>query len=212
VNFILGQLHADLLALASRTTAKNLESEVKALADRWKKAWPARMARQGMSPGEGGREWEGIDGDPAGVVEERVIWGIPIAIQVKSGQYKPASHGENRKDPAVNDYGYIPGVKDNDGGDLDVFVGPESESSAIWVVDQLHRDDQTGSVHFDEHKTLMAFSCRSEPEAKAIYLSNYNEPWHHRYGGGKGFSVDEFKAWMRNMNPQDPVAWARKTK
>jgi HK97 family phage portal protein len=193
VDDLLSALRDDLLEAAGRATAKDLEGEINALADQWEAEWPERMVRQVVGP-EGPGEH-----DP--VIIERTIQGMKVAIQVKTGQPQPEGN-KSRVSPAVNDYGYLPGIKSNDGRDLDVFVGTDPDNPFVWVIDQLTEDSQ-----FDEHKVLLGFSLVGNVQAEAAYLANYLPPYGARMGGSKGFYIDEFKTWLSTYDPAKPVSW-----
>ena len=138
-------------------------------------------------------------GGPA-LANQRIIFGLPIVIEVERGNEQPAHVLESRKSPAVDDYGYISGTIDNDTEELDVFVGLDRDSPSVYVVDQL-KDDGT----FDEHKVLLCYSLASAEDAQRAYCSNYEADWHTRYGGCRAFSLPEFWRWLETFDPTQPV-------
>ena len=88
------------------------------------------------------------------------------------------------------DYGYIRGTEGVDGDHIDVFLSRTPEQGDVYVVDQVNED---GS--FDEHKVMYGFG--SEGEARAAYLSNYEEGW-QGLGALTRVSREEFKKWVRS--------------
>lgn len=61
------------------------------------------------------------------------------------------------------DYGYIPGTKDADGEEIDVYVGPNKNAHTAYVIKQLKKSD--GS--FDENKVMIGYG--SEKAARDSY-------------------------------------------
>lgn len=70
--------------------------------------------------------------------------------------------GEEWEREYLFDYGFIKGTEGGDGEDLDVFVGPDSDATNVYLVTQKRKD---GS--FDEYKAFIGFS--SEDEALEAY-------------------------------------------
>ena len=70
--------------------------------------------------------------------------------------------GEEWEREYLFDYGFIKGTEGGDGEDLDVFVGPDSDASEVYIVSQKKSD---GS--FDEYKAFVGFA--SEDEALEAY-------------------------------------------
>lgn len=67
-------------------------------------------------------------------------------------------------------YGEFPRAKGTDGDKLDVYVGPFSDASEVYVVHQ--NNPKTGQ--YDEDKVMLGFE--SAEQAKAVYLGHYNDP------------------------------------
>lgn len=104
------------------------------------------------------------------VQKTRVVRGITCKIEWPKGSMREY---RDKKDPTKishrkkmeADYGYIPGTKDNDGEQLDVYVGPDLKSDTVYMIRQL-KDD--GS--FDEHKVMLGYD--SWEAAKKAYLAH----------------------------------------
>lgn len=133
---------------------------------------------------------------------------VPTDAQKEAGNYRkghirlnghdisienPAGSKRNPEWPALkNHYGYFKGTIGKDKDHVDVFMTDRADDASlpVFVVDQVNKD---GS--FDEHKVIMG--AATEEEARATYLGNYSKGW-TGLGGIKGFTQDEFKAWIRD--------------
>lgn len=132
-------------------------------------------------------EVEKLANDP--VQKTRQIRGVTCKIEWPKGTKRKYM---DKKDPKkVNyeklmkaDYGYIPGTKDADGEQLDVYVGPDLKSDKVFVIRQL-KDD--GS--FDENKVMMGYD--SLEDAKKSYLDHMPPK---RLGKVTETTVEKFKA------------------
>jgi len=122
--------------------------------------------------------------------------GLNITIENAKGQYRQgvSSDGKKWKTLMKHHYGYIKGtLSDADGDHIDVFVGPDTDSEAVFVVNQV--DPKSGK--FDEHKCMLGFT--NSDAAKKGYLDNYEKGW-------KGISsitpmtMDQFKIWTNKAN------------
>jgi hypothetical protein len=68
-----------------------------------------------------------------------------------------------------NAYGEIRGTKGVDGDPVDVFLGPEPESTRVFIVRQMKRNQWD---QYDEDKCMINFPSQSS--AKAAYLAHYD--------------------------------------
>jgi len=96
------------------------------------------------------------------------------------------------------DYGYIRGTSSAEGPreQLDCFVGPETDSELVWVIDQLDPDLRT----FDEHKVMLDFG--SEEEALATYKAAFSDGrGAERIGNVRRMHVDVLKRWLAEEWP-----------
>jgi hypothetical protein len=96
------------------------------------------------------------------------------------------------------DYGYIAGTRGVDGDEFDVFIGPHLDSEIVYIVDQI--DQKTGD--FDEHKAMLG--CRTEEQAKELYLKNFSAGW--KVGPVRSMTFPQFKIWLRQGKKLKPVA------
>ena len=128
--------------------------------------------------------------------------GIPISIENLKGS-KRSGIDPNGKEWAVTmpaHYGYVKGTEGADGDHVDVYLGPDPTSTAVFVVDQ--QDLKTKA--FDEHKALLGFATREAA------LDAYDRG----FSDGKGrdrikavarLTVPEFKQWLRRHDTTKPV-------
>jgi hypothetical protein len=120
------------------------------------------------------------------------IHGLDITIETprgesrKPGWPKLAAH-----------YGYVKGTKGHDGDHFDVFIGPDTDSEIVVVVDQVNQNGQ-----FDEHKALIGF--RSTDEAKKAYLACYSKGW--KLGPVTTMTIGQFKAWLERGTQNAPIS------
>lgn len=121
------------------------------------------------------------------------VQGLEVTIETPRGVKRKPWH-----DKALSQhYGYIKRTtSEGDGEHVDCFIGPDPNSDAVFVVDQL-KDD--GS--FDEHKCLIGWD--NAEEAKAAYLANYPDGW-QGFGGMTEMTMAEFRVWL---GLTDNVSW-----
>lgn len=116
--------------------------------------------------------------------------GFDVTIEQPAGSVRSGRDvsGKEWSVTMKNTYGYFRGTEGIDGDHIDVFLGGNTESEQVFVVDQVNKD---GS--FDEHKVMMGFN--SKEEARDAYLSNYEEGW-QGLGNIAGVPLDGFKKWV----------------
>lgn len=143
----------------------------------------------------------------------------PTEPQIEAGNYKkghvtvqglditlenPRGSTRSGTDPDGNEwsvtmahhYGYLKRTKGADGEHVDVFVGQDLDSDAVFIVDQVNPD---GS--FDEHKVLLGF--KNQVQARKGYKDNYTKDW--KVGPITRMTVDEFKAWLADGDLTKPL-------
>lgn len=143
----------------------------------------------------------------------------PTQAQMLSGNYKKGSfslhglkisienpRGSERKgvDPdgkewaisMTDHYGYINGTQGADGDQVDVYVGKNTASDMVYVVDQLNQQNGT----FDEHKVMLGFG--SKREAINAYKKNFTAGW--RVGKVTGAPIEVFKEWLDSGKTRVP--------
>lgn len=117
--------------------------------------------------------------------------GFNITIETAKGTVRRGTDQDGKawETEMHNNYGYIRMTEGVDGDHVDVFLSDNPEQGNIFVVDQV--DPKTGK--FDEHKVMYGFG--SVEEAKAAYLSNYEEGW-QGLGNITEVTREEFKKWI----------------
>lgn len=95
------------------------------------------------------------------------VQGVPVWIEWPRGslrEYKsPKGKVVHYSKKMQADYGYIPGTKDADGEEIDVYVGPDRTATVAWVVKQNKEDGKT----FDENKVMLGYG--SKAKARSAY-------------------------------------------
>lgn len=120
------------------------------------------------------------------------IQGLDIAIENKKGTYRTGEDkdGKRWKTKIRNDYGYIKRTAGADGDHVDVFLGPDTESEIVFVINQKNKDNS-----FDEHKVMIGF--HDLKAAKQAYISNYEKGW-KGLGSVVSLTVEQFKEWLKS--------------
>lgn len=120
------------------------------------------------------------------------IDGYDVTIEQPKGSVRRGTdaNGKQWEQKMNNTYGYIRGTEGVDGDHIDIFLSDNPTEGNVYVVDQVNPD---GS--FDEHKVMYGFN--SADEARAAYLSNYEEGW-KGLGTITEVSKDEFKKWVNS--------------
>lgn len=120
------------------------------------------------------------------------IDGYDITIEQPKGSVRRGTDANGKKweQKMNNTYGYIRGTEGVDGDHIDIFLSDNPTEGNVYVVDQVNPD---GS--FDEHKVMYGFN--SAEEARAAYLSNYEEGW-KGLGTITEVSKEEFKKWVNS--------------
>lgn len=120
------------------------------------------------------------------------VQGFDITIENPRGSVRSgvAPDGSAWRQTMNNTYGYFKRTKGKDGDQIDVFLGDNPTSSAVFVVDQINPD---GS--FDEHKVMLGFD--TEEQARAAYLANYEDGW-QGLGNITTVGVEAFRRWLDN--------------
>lgn len=131
------------------------------------------------------------------------IHGLDIAIENRKGATRSGTDkgGKSWSVTMPAHYGYIKRTEGADGDHVDCYLGPHSESSKVFIINQQHVD--TGK--FDEHKCMLGFN--SAEEARATYRKGFSDGrGHERIGSMKEMSIDEFKAWLKNGSQRKAFA------
>ena len=132
------------------------------------------------------------------------LQGMDIAIETPAGATRAGVDraGKPWSVTMNHTYGYIKGAEAKDGDKLDAFIGPNPQSQAVYVIDQI--DPKTGN--YDEAKVMLGFD--SADEARAAYLSNYEQGW-QGLGAITPMHVDAFKAWIAKGDTRKALAYTK---
>lgn len=124
-------------------------------------------------------------------------WGTMLLLTDKGGKNRleVAKPWENHMH---SHYGYIRGTEGADGDHVDTFVGPNPDSTKVFVVDQVNKDGT-----FDEHKVMLGFD--SQDEADRGYHANYEPGWTGR-GAITQVPMEDFKAWLKSGVRSAPIS------
>lgn len=119
------------------------------------------------------------------------VQGVPIWIEWLSGdtrQYKDKKTGEVKYKRLMKaHYGYIPGTKDSDGEEIDVYLGPKKNAQTAYVIRQLKKSD--GS--FDEHKVMIGYASAEAARSSYDYHMGGTKEF---FGGMKPVPVSALRA------------------
>lgn len=128
------------------------------------------------------------------------LHGLDISVENPAGSTRRgvSPDGTAWENRLASHYGYIRGTKAIDGDQVDVFIGPNPDSTRVFVVDQV--DPATGK--FDEPKALMGFD--SLDEARAGYLANYSPGW-RGLGSITELPLEAFKSWSKDGTKRKPL-------
>lgn len=153
---------------------------------------PAVPPKPGAQPGTDKVENpDKVTSDRAYLVD---VHGIPCLIENHRGTLRRGGKGMFKWQTLMPaDYGFIEGVGSAEGKfeQLDCYIGEDTGSKKVWVIDQLNL--ATGA--FDEHKCMMAF--KNKTEATDVYIRSFSDgKGKERIGSMTELSIAQFKTWM----------------
>jgi inorganic pyrophosphatase len=98
--------------------------------------------------------------------------GLPIVIENKKGSVRnwETEEGDTGKTKMFHPYGYIKKTEGTDGDEIDCFVGPDKDSSRVFVI--AHMIDG----EYDEDKVMLGFSDKEH--ARDAFLAHYDNASH----------------------------------
>lgn len=132
------------------------------------------------------------------------IAGLDISIENPAGSTRSGKDADGKPWSVTmqDHYGYLKGTVGKDKDHLDVFIKPGTTGEydgPVFVVDQ--KDPKTGK--FDEHKIIIG--AQTVDGAEGIYGRNYNDDYRQRIMAIRGFTIDEFKDWLKSGNTTKPI-------
>ena len=127
------------------------------------------------------------------------IAGLKVGIEHPRGSVRTGKgpDGAEWSREMLHHYGRILDTKGPDGDMLDAYVGPNLDSTQVFVVDQVDKDNI-----FDEHKVLLGFD--SLPEAVAGYQAHYPPDW--KCGPVVSLTMDAFRSIMDTSLTNGPAS------
>ena len=135
------------------------------------------------------------------------VAGFDVTIENAKGSKRSGigKDGEKWEVRMPAHYGYIRRTEGADGEQIDIYVGDDLDSQAVYVFDQYDADTQ----EFDEHKVMMGFTTLDD--AKQAYDAAFDDGrGPERRGKVTAFSnPDYFKEWLNKEDTTKPVAEAK---
>lgn len=133
------------------------------------------------------------------------LHGLDITIENPVGTERAgtSSGGTPWRVTMPGDYGYVKRTEGADGDHVDVYIGPDPDSTRVFVIDQV--DPESGA--FDEHKAILGTS--SEADARSLYVKGFSDGrGRDRIGGITEMPVEAFKSWAMEGDTSRPLATA----
>lgn len=136
-----------------------------------------------------------------------VIQGLKISIENPRGSTRSGvSDGKPWSVKMPAHYGYINRTNGADGEHVDVYLGPNPDSTTVWVLNQV---DATSGA-WDEHKVFIGYDRLAD--AQYDYVNAFSDgKGALRMGSIVALSMDEFKAWLANGDTTQPLTRKRAT-
>lgn len=122
---------------------------------------------------------------PEGKIKRTTFQGIPLVIENPRGTIRDWSGGETLMQA---DYGFVQGVRGDDGDELDVYVGPKENAEEAYVIAQ--QNPKNGL--YDEMKVMLGFG--SLQAAESMYQAHYDRMDFIAFT--TPMSMEAFKQWL----------------
>ena len=137
------------------------------------------------------------------------LHGLDISIETPEGGIRrgktPDGTEWSVEMPAA--YGYVKRTEGADGDHVDVYVGPDQDSEAVFVVDQI--EPETGL--FDEHKAILG--ATDTAAAQAIYEGGFSDgSGRTRLGAITEMDMPAFRDWLRDGDTKTPLEYRQPAK
>lgn len=123
--------------------------------------------------------------------EKLNLHGLEIVIEWRAGDRKPSAEGDWSYE-VRNDYGYFVNTTSPEEEEMDVYVGPERESTRAFLCSLLNED---GS--FNEFKVYLGFSSRKI--CCEAFMDQYGE---YKCGPIMEVSINDLKEWIELQKPK----------
>lgn len=167
-----------------------------------------QQAKLGLgNPGAGGTEEEtdpakkkaapvrDAIADPAAAM--KYLHDLDVVIENKKGSIRTGvENGVQWSAELPTDYGYIRRTIGDDGDQVDCFIGPQRESTRVWIIRQQH----PVTHEHDEDKCMLGYTAMAA--AVRDYVAAYTDGlgW-ERIGDVLEMPMADFKAWLGTKAP-----------
>ncbi|MEM1152762.1 MAG: JAB domain-containing protein, partial [Pseudomonadota bacterium] len=133
------------------------------------------------------------------------VGGMDITVENPKGSVRSGvdPDGKEWSFTMQSHYGYILKTTGADGEHVDVFVGEDTDSRIVYLIDQVNKDGT-----FDEHKAMIGYP--SNADAVQAYLENYDEDW--MLGPVSMMSSTVFDRWLEHGDTTIPYSNALRVK
>lgn len=131
--------------------------------------------------------------------------GLDITVENPKGSERNGIGADGKKWSCKmpDHYGYIKRTTGADGDHVDVYLGPDSNSEKVYVIDQINHDTKK----FDEHKAMLGYP--SKDAALACYRKAFSDgKADARIGHVTELGMDAFKAWLKGNGGKKPMGFA----
>jgi hypothetical protein len=125
------------------------------------------------------------------------VYGLPVVVETRRGRVRRGKEPDGTPWSTIMEvpYGYFPGVQGLDGGELDVFVGPDKGAPDVYLITTMQWPDYTLP---DELKVFAQFA--SERDARICFQHHYANP--RALGRVRRLSVEQFRCMMQECRDQ----------
>lgn len=131
------------------------------------------------------------------------LHGLDITIENPEGSTRSGKDADGKpwEVEMSAHYGYIRRTEGADEEQIDVYIGPKTDSNEVFVVDQV--DAETGE--FDEHKVILG--AETQAEAEKLYDAHFDDgKGPDRRGAITQMPIEEFKDWLKSEDTALPVS------
>jgi inorganic pyrophosphatase-like protein len=120
------------------------------------------------------------------------VYGLPVVVETRRGRVRRGKEPDGTPWATKMEvpYGYFPGVRGLDDGDLDVFVGDDKDATDVYLVTTMKYPDYTEP---DEVKVFARFP--SESAVRRCFNRHYDRP--QALGYVRHLSVEQFQCMMQ---------------
>jgi hypothetical protein len=128
---------------------------------------------------------------------------LDVTIETPKGAIRrgKTEKGEPWKVEMPAHYGYIKRTVGADQEQVDVYVGDDTASDRVFVIDQVEPE----TAGFDEHKAILG--VRSVEEAEDLYRRGFSDGrGEDRMGAITEMSMPEFQGWLESGETTAPLA------